>query len=206
MDKFQYAVGIFSGFDGPANADDNLLFSGRFAYNFLNKEANPAYYTSSTYFGGGGDILTAAFFFQSQADGVGTAAESTDFLAYGIDILFEKVLGDAGVLTLEGEYKEHDVDLTASMVADASCFCMFDGETYFVTAAYLFPAQIGKGKLQPYVRYTDTEPGDFFESSDLLELGVNYVISGHNARLNLNFRDGDANLTGLPGADVSARR
>jgi hypothetical protein len=204
FDKFQYAVGIFNGNEGVSNAEDSLLYSGRFAYNFLNKEANPAYYTSSTYFGGADDILTLAFFIQSQSDGVGTATEATSFTAYGVDFLFEKILDSANVLTLEGELKKHDVDLTETMIADPRCFCMFDGQTYFATAALLFPNKVGWGQLQPYFRYTKNEPDAFYSSSDLTELGLNYVIAGHNARLNLSYRDGDANLTGFPGNDVNA--
>ncbi|MFP6814750.1 MAG: hypothetical protein VB949_03670, partial [Pseudomonadales bacterium] len=181
-----------------------LLVAGRFAYNFLNKEANPAYYTSSTYYGGAGDVFTVALFLQSQADGAGTGAEPTDFFVYGFDVLFEKVLGNGGVVTLEGEFKEFDVDLTATMIGDPECFCLYDGTSYFATVAYLFPEEVGFGKFQPYVRFTKNDPSDFFESSDLIEVGVNYVISGHNTRLNINFTDGDANLTGVPGADVNA--
>ena len=205
LDKFQYSVGIFDGYNGASNQSDNLLFSGRFAYNFLSDEGNPAYYTSSTYFGGAGDVFTVAGFFQSQADGAGTGLEPADFTSYGVDVLFEKVLGDdGGVITLEGEYKMFDVDLTSTMVADPTCFCLFDGDTYFVAAAYLFPSEVGFGKFQPYVRYTSNEPDGFFDDSDLVEVGLNYIISGHNARLNVNFTDGDANLTGVPGGDVNA--
>lgn len=205
VEKFQYAVGVFDGYNGASNGSDDMLISGRFAYNFLSDEGNPAYYTSSTYFGGAGDVFTVAGFFQSQSDGAGTGAEATDYSAYGIDVLFEKVLGDdGGVFTLEGEYKMFNVDLTSTMVADPSCFCLFDGDTYFVAAAFLLPGEIGVGKLQPYVRYTSNEPDDFFADSDLVEIGINYIISGHNARLNVNFTDGDANLTGVPGADVNA--
>ena len=39
-------------------------------------------------------------------------------------------------------------------------------------------------------------------SADLTEVGVNYIIDGHNLRLNFNYTSGDANLTGLAGADV----
>ncbi len=204
FDKFQYAVGVFDGFSGPANSDDNLLIAGRFAYNFLNKESNPAYYTSSTYYGGAGDVFTVALFLQSQADGAGTGTESTNFFTYGFDVLFEKVLANGAVVTLEGEFKDFDVDLTATMIADPECFCLYDGTSYFATAAYLFPQEVGFGKFQPYIRFTKNDPSDFFDSSDLIEIGVNYVISGHNARLNLNFTDGDANLTGIPGANVNA--
>ena len=202
--KLQYAVGAFDGVDGGPNQEDSLLYAGRIAYNFLNKEANPGYYTSSTYYGGLGDIFTVGLSFQYQEDGTGTAALPGDFDAFIVDALYEKVLGDEGVLTLEGEYKSFSADLVPEAMADSTCFCLFSGESYFLTAAYLFPQQVGLGKFQPYVRYTSNMPDfDAMEDSDLSEVGLNYIISGHNLRLNVSYTTGDANLTGAPGADVS---
>ena len=197
--KLQYAFGLFDGIDGGPNQDDNLLFATRVAYNFLNKEANPGYYTSSTYYGGLDDIFTLAFSYQTQADGTGTAAAPGDFSAFIIDALYESPLSNGGVVTIEGEYKSFDADLTPAALADPSCFCLFDGESYFATLAYLFPASGGFGRFQPYVRFVSNEP-DFagVQDSDLTELGVNYVIDGHNLRLNFNYTSGDANLTGFP--------
>jgi hypothetical protein len=203
LGKFQYAVGAFDGVEGGPNVDDNLLFSARFAYNFLDMEANPAYYTSSTYYGGGGDIFTLGLSFQSQADGTGTAAAPEDFSAVIFDALFEKPLSSGGVVTIEGEYKSFDADLSPAALADPSCFCLFDGNAAFVTAAYLFNEPTGLGKFQPYVRYTSNEP-DGTPDSDLFEVGVNYVITGHNLRFNLNYTSGDANITGARGSDVDA--
>ena len=202
--KLQYAVGAFDGVDGGPNQEDSLLYAGRIAYNFLNKEANPGYYTSSTYYGGLGDIFTVGLSFQYQEDGTGTAALPGDFDAFIVDALYEKVLGDEGVLTLEGEYKSFSADLVPEAMADSTCFCLFSGESYFLTAAYLFPQEVGLGKFQPYVRYTSNMPDfDAMEDSDLSEVGLNYIISGHNLRLNVSYTTGDANLTGAPGADVS---
>ena len=201
--KFQYAVGAFDGVDGGPNQGDSLLYSGRVAYNFLNRESNPGYYTSSTYYGGLGDVLTIGLSYQYQKDGTGTAASPGNFDAVIVDALFEKVLGDQGVLTIEGEYKMFSASLTPAALADPTCFCLFDGDAFFVTAAYLFPKDMGMGRVQPYVRYTSNEP-DFagMENSDLTEIGVNYIIKGHNLRLNANYTTGDANLTGLAGPDV----
>ena len=77
----------------------------------------------------------------------------------------------------------------------ADHFCLFDGDSWFVTAAYLFPKEVGPGKFQPYVRYVENSPSDG-EDNDLSEIGLNYVISGHNARLNLNYGTGHANASG----------
>jgi len=51
-------VGVFDGLEGASNTSDSVLVAGRFAFNFLKEEDNPAYYTSSTYYGGLGNILT----------------------------------------------------------------------------------------------------------------------------------------------------
>jgi hypothetical protein len=74
----------------------------------------------------------------------------------------------------------------------------------FVSLAYLLPGDGDGMKWQPYVRYVSNEPDDGFVSSDtdLTELGLNMIINGHNARLNLNWSSGDAHLSGLPVADV----
>ena len=201
--KFQYAIGAFNGVKGYGNQDDSLLYAGRFAYNFLNMEANPAYYTSSTYYGGLGNIFTVGLSFQSQSDGTGSVTESGDFSGFTLDALSETVIDGGGVLTLEAEYKDFSADYTlASGPVGGDCFCLFDGDSYFVTAAYLIPGD-GWGKYQPYVRFVGNNPTDA-EDSDLTEIGFNYVISSHNIRLNVNYSSGDANISGYAGDDVDS--
>ncbi len=197
--KFQYAAGAFEGYRGVANQSGDPLFATRLAYNIFNMEPNPAYFTSSTYFGKAGDILTIGLAAQYQGDGYGTATESGSFSGYVVDGLFEKPLKNGSVITAEGEYKVFDV----STDAVAPDFPMFDGKAYFGTFAYLFSGKVGIGQFQPYVRYTYNDPTDA-DNSSLGELGVNYVIDGHNLRVNLNVTSGDANASGLKGEDSNA--
>lgn len=203
LDKFQYALGAFDGLEGFGNVEDNLLFAGRFAYNFLNMEQNPAYYTSSTYYGGLGNIFTLGLSFQTQDGGVGSTTASGDFSGYTLDLLSETVVGGGGVLTIEAEYKDFDADFTLATTpaGPAPCFCLFDGDSWFASVAYLFPQAVGSGKFQPYARFVENSPSDAADS-DLTEIGLNYVISGHNARLNFNWSSGDANISGYAGPDV----
>lgn len=201
--RLTYVAGIFDGLDGGANRGDSPLFAGRISYNFLNVEQNPGYYTSSTYFGKGGDIFTLAYAIQHQAGGSGTVASPGNFTGFSVDALFEKVLPNKGVVTLEGEYMYFDSDLSAAALADPTCFCLFDGNAGTVTGLYLFPQQIGIGQFQPYVRYTGTSPDN---SSDRYEIegGVNYVIDGFNARISLFYTYGDIATKGrswLPTTD-----
>lgn len=194
--RFTYAVGIFNGYQGGSNQSDEFLYGGRFSYNFMNVESNPGYYTSSTYYGGAGDIFTVSAALQHQSDGAGTQANPADFTGYSIDFLYENVLANKGVVTIEGEYKIFDTDLDSTALADASCFCMFDGDSWTATALYMFPQEIGIGKLQPYVRYTDVSP-DSSADRDEIDVGINYIIKGHNARISMMYQYGDIATKGL---------
>lgn len=207
--RLTYVVGVFDGLDGFGNTGDSPLWAGRFSFNFLNVEKNPGYYTSSTYYGKGGNIFTVAFAIQHQAGGAGTAANPANFTGYSVDALYERVFSNNSVLTLEGEYKVFDTNLNAAALASAACFCIFDGDAWTATGLYLFPQKVGIGQIQPYARFTENIP-DNSPSRDEFEVGLNYIIDGHNAKVSLFYQYGDIATKGrsyLPtttGADVSA--
>ena len=198
--EFQYVLGIFQGLQstnttGP-NSDDNPLVAGRFAYNFLNVESNPGYYTSGTYYGGAGDIFTVAGSFQWQKDGAGSRANPGDYLALMVDVLGEKVFEDVGVLTFNGEYKYFDSDDGSAAFADVDNFAMFSGDAFSVALLYMIDREIGIGKFQPYAKFSAVFP-DHSSKRDEVEAGINYIIDGHNASISLFYRYGDIQTKGL---------
>ncbi|MGE0860014.1 MAG: hypothetical protein AB7I01_02180 [Gammaproteobacteria bacterium] len=198
--QVQYVFGVFNGLESAAgfgpNQDDNLLYAGRVALNFLSVEKNPGYYTSGTYYGTAGDILTLAATFQYQEDGSGSFLNPGDHLNLGADLIYETVLANKGVITVNAEYKNFDSDYDTAAFADPDCFCTFDGESFWVAGHYLIPTQVGIGKLQPYVRYSAIYPDDS-SNRDEYEAGLNYVIDGHNARASLFWQYGDIVTKGL---------
>ena len=202
-ERFQYLLGIFEGLENDyGNTANHFLYAGRLAYNFLNIEPQPGhYYTSGTYYGSQGNILTAAITLQSQNDGTGSKSESGDFSGYAFDIFSERVLLNKGVINFEAGYKEIESDFTfARRPQDETekCFCLFDGDSFYVTAGYLIPEIIGIGKLQPYFRHTKNSPADA-KNSDTSEWGTNYVLAGSKANINLNYTHGNANASGYAG-------
>ena len=202
--RVHYALGIFDGLKGFSNQDNNKLYAARLAYDFLNIESNFGYYTSSAHFGEQGNLLSASFSFQNQLGGTGSAVEQGDFYSYTFDVFSETVLSAGGVITIEAEYKKFDADftlVTPPTAGLADCFCLFDGDSVFTTVSYLFPKVVGVGKLQPYARYVNNRPSDA-GSSDSIELGMNYIISGNNHKWNLNYVSGDANASGFAGRDL----
>lgn len=191
----QYAVGVYRGLIsargfGP-NQGENVLWAGRFAYNFWNAEKNRGYYTSSTYFGKAGDILTLALGTSFEKDGAGSFAHRSNFLGLVGDALFEKVLPqNLGVVTVVGEYKQFYANYSTAAFKDSNCFCIFDGKSLTVTGLYLIPVTIGIGKFQPYGRYTSIQPNHSSKREEI-EGGVNYIIDGFKARISAYYQHGD---------------
>ncbi|HHJ39331.1 MAG: hypothetical protein AXA67_02370 [Methylothermaceae bacteria B42] len=200
--RLQYAAGFFRGLRGGANGDDNVLFAQRIAFNFLEVEKNPGYYTSGTYYGNAGDILTLAFSNQYQEDGAGSKSEPGDFRGTAVDLLFEKVLGNVGVITFNGEYKNYNINgygesaRLSDKITGAKTFAMFEGNAYDVSLMYLLPNKVWIGQFQPYARHVLVAP-DNSPNRDMWEAGLNYVIDGHNARITLLWEYGDLLSKGL---------
>jgi hypothetical protein len=196
--RLQYAVGFFRGLRGGANVDDNIMYGQRVAYNFWEVEKNPGYYTSGTYYGKGGDILTLGISNQYQEDGAGTTLDHGNFRGTTADVLLEKVLGNGGVVTMNGEYKNYGITGGYSQASRnaGGGFSMFEGNAYDVSGMYLFPQKIGIGLVQPYVRYVNVMPNASSDRNSY-EGGLNYIIDGHNAKVSLSWEYGDMMTKGL---------
>lgn len=208
----QYSVGVFTGLQsggagsiagcataqcGP-NQQSSLLYAGRVTYNFLNPEKNPGYYTSGTYYGTAGDILALAVGVNHQKNGAGSFLHSADYTAFVSDLLFEKPLAnDMGVITVNAEYKQYFANYNSLAFTDGSGnFGMFDGHSYTGYALYLIPQVVGMGRFQPYARYTWIQPNQSTNRKET-EAGVNYIISGHDARVSAFWQYGDLATKGI---------
>jgi hypothetical protein len=112
----------------------------------------------------------------------------------------EKVLGNGGVITFNGEYKNYGVSGGKGnynyATADKNGFAMFEGNAYDFSGMYSFPQKVWIGQMQPYVRYVNVDPNSSAER-DVYEAGVNYVIDGHNAMVSLSWQYGDLLTKGL---------
>jgi hypothetical protein len=184
------------------------MYTGRLQWNLLNDEKNPGYYTAGTYYGTMGDVLAIAGSVQHQKDGAGAVpsatGNTTDFTGLSVDVLFEKLLpNNMGVFTFNGEFKRFFANYGANTAANAAtngCFCVFNGHSWSVYGLWLIPQEIGIGRFQPYVRYTSVSP-IYGNNRNEWEPGINYVISGHNARVSAFYRYGDLQNFGPAGGN-----
>ncbi|HEY8260584.1 MAG TPA: hypothetical protein VIG55_05185 [Methylosinus sp.] len=194
--RLTYVFGIYDGHNqivGASNQSGHPLFAGRVNLNLLDPDPDPAYYTSSTYFGGA-DVLGIGFAIQHQQDGVGNALQRADFTAWNIDLLFEKKLGEFGAATFEGAYYRyytHGVNDVATNLNGARSTDLVGGirpgEAYMLGAGYYIPYVIGWGKLQPYFRFQSFRDTLALTWERQYDIGVNYVIDGHNLRITANY-------------------
>jgi hypothetical protein len=179
--QFKYQLGAFEGrgdTTGGPNQSDELLYAGRLTLNLWDPE--PGYYNSSTYYGAM-NVLAIGLVGMVQNDSVGTASTPGRFGGWNLDLLAERNLGNLGVATIEGAYYNYDNEGVAA-----------EGQGYFALASYLLPNKMGAGKfqgqLQPLVRYQGFQnKGPSIGHQDRLDIGLSYILNGHNARMTVNY-------------------
>ena len=184
---FKYYLGAFD----LRQKTQSPLYTARINLSLLNPE--PGYYNSSTYYGT--DILAIGLGAQYKKNGSvapepaapppggmpAVVPAPSDYTGFHVDVLFEKKLGAAGVLDLEG------------------AFYVFDGANeildnhFYGLVSYLVPMELGFGRIQPLVRLQGASPkvGDMWQ---LMDVQVGYVISQYAARVALGYQTGKAGL------------
>jgi hypothetical protein len=196
--RLLYMIGAFQGKNrgrGMSNESHQLLYSGRVAWSFWDPE--PGYFGNTNYYGEK-EVLTIGAAYQRQNDGVGTAAAKGDFTAWNLDVLMQTRLSTGGIMTLEAAWYDYDTDGVADLSpADPGCSRVTNcggatqGDAWMVTGAYLFPTKVGIGRFEPNIRYQEFRP-DSGVRNDQWDIGLNYIISGHNARLSALYSEMDS--------------
>ncbi|HEX4506382.1 MAG TPA: porin, partial [Alphaproteobacteria bacterium] len=73
------------------------------------------------------------------------------------------------------------------------------GDGYLIGVDYLIPGKVGWGQFQPFFRYQEFNADLNHTTADQYDLGVNYVIDGHNARVSLDYSKNEGG--GVPDFD-----
>ncbi|WP_229419246.1 porin [Pseudoduganella dura] len=180
-DKLGYSFGVFEGHtfgigsltdDGAKavglKAADKPMYAGRVQYDFW--DAEPGYYGTGTYLGSK-DILAIGLAGRQQKDGVLTVAGIGDYESWNVDFLMEKRLGSGGAVSVEAAYYDYD---TGNVVLSEQ------GKAWSAGAGYIFP--IGRGSLQPYVRYQKFEADTAIDTRQQ-DVGLNWILDGYNAQV-----------------------
>lgn len=206
ISKFKYWVGAYEGIKPPAGTTgtaifgDHLSYAARLQYDILDPETG--YYLSSTYYGSQ-RVLAIGLAMNGQDEAfLGPRGHMVGSMNFEIDILYEDKLDflGSGVLTVEGDYYRYQRGGLGGpgggLAATPPALGFGQGDGFLILIAFLVPGHVGPGQFQPHVRYQgfneeavgagNATKNDFHQ----FDIGVNYVIEGHNARITLVYSSG----------------
>lgn len=185
--RLGYSIGAFEGRTfgvGSLNQSEarqagisianSLMVSGRLQYDFWDLETG--YFSSADHLGKA-DILAVGIAFRHQKDGVVTLAKKGDYAGYNLDFQLEKRIAGSGAFGLEAAYYDYDTD---GVVRSEQ------GQAYSGGVSYLFDREIGWGRLQPFVHWQRFD-ADNRVTTQQTDLGLNYVINGHDAQISATY-------------------
>jgi predicted porin len=175
--------------DSVINDEDNLRFAGRVSLSLLEPETG--WFNKGTYLG------------KKKVLSIGLGADSQDDLMLGgteddnsiwtVDVFFDHPLGD-GAITAEAAYIDIEHCTTHHDWVDLDYGD--DAENWYVQAGYLFPFH-----FQPYVRY-ETVDVDKKDETDILSVGANYYLKGHNCKISADYTNVDPDDSALDDHDI----
>ncbi len=157
---------------------DSLMYSGRLQYDFWDLETG--YFSAANHLGTQ-DILAVGLAGRYQKAGVLTVGGRGDYIAYNLDFLLEKRIKGSGAFAIEGAYYDYDTD---------DVVLSEQGKAYSAGASYIFEQEVGWGRLQPFTRWQQFDADNQVDTNQY-DLGVNYVINGHNAHISATYSKTD---------------
>jgi hypothetical protein len=187
---FQYRVMISDGREGDEVAKDSPRITARFHWSPLDPEYDYGY--RGTYLGTK-EVFTIGVGFDQQANvayaDYTAKTDMVDYTASTVDIFYEKPT-ESGTYTISGAMMKYEADDAINNPNhDSALPVTTELEASYLKAGYLYPEQIGIGRLQLFTR---------FESSDykytainldqsLSAFGANYYIDGQNLKISAEF-------------------
>ena len=179
--RVKVSAGAFDG--GTATNKSDVLGAFRVQLDLLDPE--DGYYLNSTYYGEK-KLLAIAGATQIQAGGTATT----------IDFLYESKIGDAGVITIEGEFANYN------KLGGYDPNYRKSSGTYGL-AAYIFPKAMGPGKIQLLGKYAKADfshsiNGATSYNQKTTEFNINYLIKDFNARVMSFYKNTQFTLPGKP--------
>jgi hypothetical protein len=197
--KVSYSIGAFEGHNKNSallsGASDKPLYAARLHFNILDVEPPPAHYLGGTYFGSK-NVLSVGLAGFYQEDGVGTVTAPGKLKIWSADIFFEKKFA-FGVPTVELAYYRYNlsaVDCNSGEPGAVACAGggdnvggQVDGKAWLAGLGWLIPSVVGWGQFQPFVRWQKFERSLSDTNNEAIDVGVNYIIKGSNAKISAMF-------------------
>lgn len=168
--------------------DAGKAYAGYFEYNFLDQESNFLPFKVGSYLGGSKVFNIGAGFFlhpsgSVRADLAGNL-KGEDVSIFAIDAFYDAPIGDDGsALTAYATFQSNDYGKNYKYSAYGT------GSMVYGHLGYVFAGDKAKTRFQPYVSYGNNSYDAISDNLDVLGIGTNIYMSGHNSKITLEYQN-----------------
>ena len=169
--------------------DAGKAYAGYFEYNFKDQESNFLPFKVGSYLGGKEVFNIGAGFFMHPNGSVlmeNGSLIGQDVSIFAIDAFYDSPLGDDGsAITAYATYQSNDYGKNYMYSAYGT------GSMIYTHVGYVFAGDKAKTRYQPYISYGNNSYDAISNNRNILGLGINAYMSGHNSKLTLEYKNQD---------------
>ncbi|OEK07169.1 hypothetical protein [Roseivirga misakiensis] len=176
--------------------DAGTVFTGYFDYQFKDQESNKLPYRVGSYLGKKTVLNIGAGFF-SHANGTvlieNGAPLGQDVQHFSADVFYDApVSAGSGAINFYGAFHQFDYGDNYALGTTYGT-----GSSIYGQVGYVLPFEFAEGqRLMPYLAYSSRDFEAFAESGNRLQIGANWFINGHNAKISVEYISTLSNYTG----------
>lgn len=166
--------------------DAGKAYAGYFEYNFLDQESNFLPFKVGTYLGGKKVFnIGAGFFLHPSGSVVANSSGNLtgeDVSIFAVDAFYDAPLGENGsAITAYATYQSNDYGKNYKFSAYGT------GSMVYTHLGYVFAGDKAKTRFQPYVSYGSNSYDAISDNLNVLGIGTNVYMSGHNSKITLEY-------------------
>ena len=180
---------VYGGANLLGTKDSGKTFAGYFEFNLLDQESNFLPFKVGTYLGGKKVFNIGAGFFMHPKGTVKMESGNLvgeDVSIFAIDAFYDAPIGDDGsAITAYTTYQSNNYGENYLYSAYGT------GNMVYTHVGYVFAGDKTKTRFQPYASYGSNSYDATSNNRNILGLGVNAYMSGHNSKLTLEYKNQD---------------
>jgi hypothetical protein len=180
---------VYGGANLLGTKDSGKTFAGYFEYNLLDQESNFLPFKVGTYLGGKKVFNIGAGFFMHPKGTVKLDSGNLvgeDVSIFAIDAFYDAPIGDDGsAITAYTTYQSNDYGENYLYSAYGT------GSMIYTHVGYVLSGDTTKTRFQPYASYGSSSYDATSNNRNILGLGINAYMSGHNSKLTLEYKNQD---------------
>lgn len=179
---------VYAGRRLIGSKDSGKAYAGYFDFQFLDQESNFLPFKVGSYLGSKEVFNIGAGFFSHPggsviADAAGNLS-TEDVKIFAIDAFYDTPLGDDGsALTAYATFQSNDYGKDYLFSAYGT------GSMVYSHLGYVIAGDKTKTRFQPYISYVSNSYDAVDDSRNILGIGANAYISGHNSKITLEYKN-----------------